>query len=134
MSSRLENIWQEIRHNGLVPTMAVLYDLNYFDYKFGIETRAPLQVQELDISNEQKSEANKYTCINWLLLRKCLRLLPIDLTASVFVNIGCGKGKALVIAGQFPFRRLVGVEFSPSLVRLCRENMRKTGWRTGPNS
>ena len=30
----------------------------------------------------------------------------------VFLDLGAGKGRALLLASQFPFKRIVGVEFS----------------------
>jgi SAM-dependent methyltransferase len=45
-----------------------------------------------------------------------------------FVDIGSGKGKAcLYAAREFPFRRVIGVEFSPPLVAVAIRNARRLG-------
>jgi SAM-dependent methyltransferase len=41
-----------------------------------------------------------------------------------FIDIGCGKGRVLLIASELPFRRIIGVEFAPSLAEIARQNLR----------
>lgn len=42
---------------------------------------------------------------------------------DVFVDLGAGKGRALMIAAGFPFRRLVGVEIAPELCAEAERNL-----------
>jgi SAM-dependent methyltransferase len=55
-------------------------------------------------------------------LTEAISRLPIAYEAFTFVDIGCGKGRALMVASAFPFRRLVGVEISPELCEIARAN------------
>jgi SAM-dependent methyltransferase len=41
----------------------------------------------------------------------------------VFVDFGCGKGRVLLAAAAWSFRRIVGVEFAPKLCEICRRNL-----------
>jgi len=41
------------------------------------------------------------------------------------VDIGCGKGRVLMLASEFAFREIVGVELNPQLARVARKNLRK---------
>src|SRR5262249_979101 len=41
------------------------------------------------------------------------------------VDVGCGKGAALLVASEFPFRRIVGVEVVASFAAVARENARR---------
>ena len=41
-----------------------------------------------------------------------------------FIDIGCGKGRPLIIASRFGFKRLVGVEYSRRLSRAAEKNLR----------
>jgi SAM-dependent methyltransferase len=43
----------------------------------------------------------------------------------VFIDLGSGKGRTLLMASDYPFRRIVGVELLPSLDRAARENIAK---------
>jgi SAM-dependent methyltransferase len=39
-----------------------------------------------------------------------------------FVDLGCGKGRTLAVASEFPFIDIVGVELSSALVSVARAN------------
>ena len=49
--------------------------------------------------------------------------LPIDFRQFTFIDIGSGKGRTLLMASEFPFRRILGVEILPELDRAARENI-----------
>jgi hypothetical protein len=51
--------------------------------------------------------------------------VPADLERFVFVDFGSGLGKVLLLASVYPFRSVIGVEFSPELHRLACENIRR---------
>lgn len=42
---------------------------------------------------------------------------------DVFVDLGSGKGRALLIAGRLPYGRVVGVDFDAELARLAQSNV-----------
>ena len=48
-----------------------------------------------------------------------------------FVDAGCGKGRALLLALRYPFRRIAGVELSPELAVVAEANLRRFSapWR-----
>ncbi len=48
-----------------------------------------------------------------------------DFHDFVFLDLGSGKGRALLMASDYPFRRIVGVEILPALHDLAQENVRK---------
>lgn len=45
--------------------------------------------------------------------------------ADVFVDLGSGKGRALLIAGRLPYGRVVGVDFDPKLSQLAQSNVER---------
>jgi hypothetical protein len=42
-----------------------------------------------------------------------------------FVDVGSGKGRVLLMAAEYPFRRIVGVELLPELHQVARENVKR---------
>ncbi len=42
----------------------------------------------------------------------------------MFVDLGAGKGRALLLALAFPFAQIIGVEFAAELVQVARDNVR----------
>jgi SAM-dependent methyltransferase len=51
--------------------------------------------------------------------------LKIDFSDFVFIDIGSGKGRALLMAADYPFHRVIGVELLPELHRIAQENIGK---------
>lgn len=47
---------------------------------------------------------------------------PHAIAEYTFVDLGCGKGRALLLASQAGFREVVGVELNPSLAATARTN------------
>jgi hypothetical protein len=47
----------------------------------------------------------------------------IDFREFTFVDLGSGKGRALLMASDFPFRRIAGVEFMPGLHQIAERNI-----------
>jgi SAM-dependent methyltransferase len=41
-----------------------------------------------------------------------------------FVDIGAGKGRVVMMASEYPFREVVGVELNPGLIKIARRNLR----------
>jgi SAM-dependent methyltransferase len=57
------------------------------------------------------------------LFQEMMASLPSDLRAFTFVDLGSGKGRTLLMASEFPFRRIIGVEILPELHRVAVENI-----------
>ncbi|HUO24075.1 MAG TPA: class I SAM-dependent methyltransferase [Candidatus Aquilonibacter sp.] len=52
-------------------------------------------------------------------------LTSIDFRDFVFVDLGSGKGRALLMASEHPFHRIIGVEILPTLHHIAQENLAK---------
>ena len=49
----------------------------------------------------------------------------IDFHDFVFIDLGSGKGRTLLMASDYPFHRIVGVELLPALHQTAQENISK---------
>lgn len=49
--------------------------------------------------------------------------IRVDPREYSFVDLGCGKGRVLLLAAQRPFRKIVGVEISTELAATARRNI-----------
>lgn len=54
-------------------------------------------------------------------VRRALDALPLQDPAT-FLDLGCGMGRALVVASEYNFTRIVGVDLSSYLCRTARQN------------
>lgn len=59
------------------------------------------------------------------LFHEIIKSLEIDFTEFTFLDIGSGKGRALLLAAEYPFRRVVGIELLAELNSVAEENIRK---------
>ncbi|MDP9105675.1 MAG: class I SAM-dependent methyltransferase [Candidatus Eremiobacteraeota bacterium] len=48
---------------------------------------------------------------------------PVPPERATFVDLGAGMGRVVLLAAQRPFRAVIGVEISPALVEIARENL-----------
>jgi len=55
------------------------------------------------------------------IIRQALATIP-DPQDCHFLDLGCGKGRPLLVATEFRFATIIGVELSPTLSRIARRN------------
>jgi SAM-dependent methyltransferase len=53
------------------------------------------------------------------------RQANLDFREFTFIDLGSGKGRTLLLATDYPFRRVVGVELLPALHQIAQENLQK---------
>lgn len=49
--------------------------------------------------------------------------LPIDFSRYIFIDAGSGKGRALLMASEYPFRKVLGIEVVPELHAAAESNI-----------
>jgi len=59
------------------------------------------------------------------LFHEMLAGLQINFREFIFIDIGSGKGRVLLMAADYPFRRILGIELFPALHRIAIDNIRK---------
>jgi SAM-dependent methyltransferase len=52
-----------------------------------------------------------------------LKLTACDFRDFIFVDLGSGKGRTLLMASDYPFRQVIGVELLPELHQVAEENI-----------
>lgn len=99
--------------------------MDSFDTKYGTETAEIVSVGALDIPDELLGQSNRYEAIAPEGFAKIIGGLALPYEKLTFIDIGCGKGRALLLASLFPFREIIGIEISAALVRAAEVNIRK---------
>jgi SAM-dependent methyltransferase len=59
------------------------------------------------------------------LFHEMLAALQTDFAGCTFIDLGSGKGRTLLMASEYSFRRILGVELLPELDRIAQENLHK---------
>src|SRR4029079_1665803 len=58
------------------------------------------------------------------LFKEMMCSLKIIFRALTFTEMGSGKGRVLLMAADYPFRRILGIELFPALHRVAQQNLR----------
>jgi SAM-dependent methyltransferase len=90
-----------------------------FDRFYGIDTSGFVPAEELASSPFDGGKPGFYAGSQPSIIRTALATLTA-LEPFTFVDLGCGKGRPLIVASEFPFRDIVGIELSESLARAAR--------------
>jgi SAM-dependent methyltransferase len=95
----------------------------HFDLAFGTETRRVVENDALtDVASPNLSRGIRYEPTRALPFRRVLRRAGVP-TGGGFVDLGCGKGRALILAVQCGFERVTGVDYSPALCVMAERNL-----------
>jgi SAM-dependent methyltransferase len=93
-----------------------------FDTQYHVDTSGHLQGTVLGLGPGGDPNSNTgYGGSQPSIIRAALSATPNPERAA-FVDIGCGKGRALIVASEFAFRSVVGIEISPELARIAEQN------------
>ena len=93
-----------------------------FDQAHQVDTSGLVRGEDIDSGSRSDLYITAYYGISPSSLRQALKHLPEPVDTYTFVDLGCGKGRALLVAAERPFRRVAGVEISPELARIAQAN------------
>ena len=104
-----------------------------FDRHFGVDTSGFITAVHLATGHPHDLFSTGYCGVAPSRFRAILDFwlqTPTEHPVSdyAFIDIGCGKGRALLLAAQYPFREIIGVELNSSLVETAQANLEL--WRT----
>jgi SAM-dependent methyltransferase len=98
-------------------------DLDYdFDHA-GVDTtwaNVDLRTRLLEIFSRGQYQGSEPQ-----LFHEILQQVAEDLTGFTFIDMGSGKGRALLMASEYPFAKIIGVEIIPELHETAVRNIAK---------
>lgn len=104
--------------------------LHPFDRKYGTDTGGYLGPEDLVKGRANDAHNHGYSaiapsvfyeaCRRW---RETLPAMSGRIDAYSFVDVGAGKGRALLLAAELPFRKVIGVEVTEELARIAQRNV-----------
>ena len=104
-----------------------------FDVAYGVDTGGLVWGEGLEDAPRGKAGywATGYYGISPSAFTRALMRLDLEWSRFAFVDVGCGKGRAILLALRFPFRRVLGVELSPGLAAVAASNLERfrAPWR-----
>lgn len=131
--------WRVLRERGLHHTLIYAgsylweltpwgrrrWDASDFDREHGVDTAGKIPIRDLAVESASADSGVGYQAISPEGFRRMMAAVGADVGGWTFVDLGAGKGRALLLAAEHPFARIVGVEFSERLCEIARENVRR---------
>ncbi len=100
---KLEQIVIRLRY-----TIGVAVDRRY-DRRHGVDTCGKISAKNIPTDSTSHCSGHCYGPSPIKSLRVMLSHVLGDLQDYTFLDYGCGKGRALLVAAELPFRRVIGI-------------------------
>jgi SAM-dependent methyltransferase len=100
-----------------------------FDLKWGVETSGLIPGRFLKTGHTHDRYSTAYfgvapSVFRALLKRWQQRAKPVaPIEQFTFIDVGAGMGRAMLLAAEYPFQRVVGIELNPLLVKVAQHNL-----------
>lgn len=97
-----------------------------FDLRHGTDTVLWRSLPSLKIASKNCDRGNIYQATTTVALRRLLsEIRPLLPDNAGILDIGSGKGKVLLLAAEYEFNPIRGVEFSDHLCGIARKNINR---------
>lgn len=94
-----------------------------FDLEHGTETSGLEPLWNLSIDSPNARYGERYEATTAQELLAVLEFLRIPAKNFSFIDLGCGKGRTLIVAARFGFGKVIGVEFAQELAATAQANL-----------
>lgn len=94
-----------------------------FDFEHGVDTT--WATVSLRTRVREWLSGGQYQPSEPLLFREIVEALPEPPDGFIFIDLGSGKGRTLLMASSFPFRRIIGMELLEELNGIAVANIAK---------
>lgn len=106
--------------------MAKIDESEAFDASLGVETSSPVEPWEIEEADDTTLLNNsRYSPTPVRTIRQAIAASPLPYEDISFVDFGSGKGRAMLVASEFSFRKVIGVEFSRRLCETAEKNIER---------
>lgn len=100
-----------------------------FDRERGTDTGGLIRAKELLMGHANDKHVTAYYGVAPSILRRLIEIWThhtsplFSIDRYTFVDAGAGKGRAMLLAAESPFREVIGVELNPALAATARRNL-----------
>jgi SAM-dependent methyltransferase len=101
-----------------------------WDAKYGTETNAGVTLDNLTIGHDSRRHGERYQASDPRVLQESIAFIGLAPRDYQFIDLGCGKGRMLIVAAELGFKSCVGVEFADELASLAAKNVAASGFES----
>jgi predicted RNA methylase len=95
----------------------------FFDNTYEVDTRGITQLSELQVKGRNRVFGFPHIASDPDEFSDAVASLQIKHEDFTFIDLGSGKGRAVLLAMPLPFRRIIGVEFALELHLIANANV-----------
>jgi tRNA1(Val) A37 N6-methylase TrmN6 len=115
--------FRSVFYRGFVNTIKLLSYENKYEKLLKINTLTIENLEHLTLASNNSKENHHYQGASYFILFKIFISLSNDFKNKIFIDYGCGKGRALFVAEQCGFKRLIGVDIAKELIVEAEKNL-----------
>jgi SAM-dependent methyltransferase len=95
-----------------------------WDRTHHVDTSGQIDLVNLEVVGENRSRGNSFRSTSPRTFRFLAEIFPTDRSKYTFIDVGCGKGRVVLLASQLGFNQVIGLEFSPWVAEVAKKNIR----------
>jgi SAM-dependent methyltransferase len=107
--------------------VATALPIHPFDEMHGVDTSGLVPARHLLTGHPNDEHVTAYYGVAPSILRSLIgqwreTVPPHPISSYTFLDVGAGKGRGLLVASEYRFRKVVGIELNPKLAAIARSN------------
>jgi SAM-dependent methyltransferase len=91
--------------------------------KYRLNTSGFDELQHLQKKGIDITHSTIYMPVNYYMVEKMMEDIRKDSPGDVFLDIGCGKGRAMAVAAYHGFKKITGIDISEKFCAETRKNL-----------
>jgi len=104
------------------------FPIHPFDQMHGVDTSGLVPAKHLVTGHANDEHVTAYYGVAPSILRSLITqwretIPPHPISTYTFIDIGAGKGRGLLVASEYHFRKVIGIELNPALAAIARDNI-----------
>jgi hypothetical protein len=106
------------------------FPIHPFDQMHGVDTSGLVPATHLVTGHANDEHITAYYGVAPSILRALIghwreSAPPHPISSYTFIDVGAGKGRGLLVASEYSFRKVVGIELNPEMAAIARQNVER---------
>jgi hypothetical protein len=94
-----------------------------WDRKYGVDTSGQIDLIAIDVVGPNKDSGYSSVSTSPSAYAFLSAFFPANWKEFTFVDVGCGKGRVLMLAASQGFDTIIGIEFAPLICQIAEQNL-----------
>ena len=113
-NKKIKSYMEILKKRGITSLFNEIFENYFYDFKYKTDTQFR--------TYRSRFISTHYAPSYYSPLKRIFSLIPNKKKLN-FVDIGCGKGKVLLIASEFGFKKITGIDIMQKLLKISKKNI-----------